>query len=411
MPHDHAAEIAAIIADPAFKMALATLDAEHERTVADIVALTEIPAPPFKEERRAAAYLDMLAAHGLAEVERDEIGNVMGLRRGEGNGGLIAVAAHLDTVFPEGTEVKVRREGTKLFAPGIGDDTRSLAVLLAFLRALDAAGIRTRRDLLIVGDVGEEGLGDLRGMRYLFTKGRYRDRIEAFISFDSPDMDKLVTIGVGSKRYQVVFRGPGGHSFQAFGLVNPAYAMSRAIVELGKIQVPQTPRTTFCASIVRGGSSVNAIPAEVSVDIDLRSESAAELAQLDKTFRAIVTAAVEEENTTRSTSDGRITAEIATIGDRPAGATPSDADIVRYAAAAVAAQGITVQEEASSTDANLPMSLGIPAIKIGSGGRGGRAHSVEEWIDVEKAESLRGMTAGLATILAVAGFIPAMPVS
>ncbi|MBV9977580.1 MAG: M20/M25/M40 family metallo-hydrolase [Hyphomicrobiales bacterium] len=403
---DHAAEVAAIMADPAFKVALATLEAEHERTVADIVALTEIPAPPFKEERRAAAYFDMLVAHGLDEVERDDVGNVTGLRRGEGNGGLVAVAGHLDTVFSEGTEVKVRREGTKLFAPGIGDDTRSLAVLLAFLRALDAAGIRTRRDLLIVGDVGEEGLGDLRGMRHLFTKGRYRDRVEAFITVDSPDMDKLVTIGVGSKRYQVVFRGPGGHSFQAFGLVNPAYAMSRAIVELGKIQAPQTPRTTFCASIVRGGSSVNAIPAEVSVDIDLRSESAAELAQLDKTFRAIVTSAVAEENTMRSTSDGKITAELVSIGDRPAGTTPPDADIVRYAVAALAAQGIAVQEEASSTDANLPMSLGIPAIKIGSGGRGGRAHSVEEWIDVEKAESLRGMAAGLATILAVAGFIP-----
>ena len=215
----------------------------------------------------------MLAAHGLAEVESDEVGNVMGLRRGEGNGGLVAVAAHLDTVFPEGTEVKVRREGTKLFAPGIGDDTRSLAVLLAFVRALDTAKIRTRRDLLFVGDVGEEGLGDLRGMRHLFTKGRYRDRIEAFITVDSPEMDKLVTAGVGSKRYRVVFRGPGGHSFQAFGIVNPAYAMSRAIVELGKMEVPQTPRTTFCASIIRGGTSINAIPAEVSVDIDLRSES------------------------------------------------------------------------------------------------------------------------------------------
>jgi acetylornithine deacetylase/succinyl-diaminopimelate desuccinylase-like protein len=409
MPPDHAAEIAAIMADPAFKTAVATLDAEHERTVADIVALTEIPAPPFKEDKRAAAYIDKLAAHGLDEVESDEVGNVMGLRRGEGNGGLVAVAAHLDTVFPEGTPVKVRREGTKLFAPGVGDDTRSLAVLLAFIRALDAAKIRTRRDLLFVGDVGEEGLGDLRGMRHLFGKGRYRDRIEAFITVDSPEMDKLVTTGVGSKRYRVVFRGPGGHSFQAFGIVNPAYAMGRAIVEIGKLKVPQKPRTTFCASIVRGGTSINAIPAEVSADIDLRSESAAELARLDEAFRAIVTAAVEEENAMRSTADGQIAAEIVAIGDRPAGRTSSDADIVRYAAAAISAQGIAVEEEASSTDANVPMSLAIPAIKIGSGGRGGRAHSPEEWIDVEKSESLRGMTAGLATILAVAGFVPEAP--
>lgn len=409
MPRDHAAEIAAIMAHPAFKTAVATLDAEHERMIADIITLTEIPAPPFKEDKRAAAYREMLAAHGLAEVESDEVGNVMGLRRGEGNGGLIAVAAHLDTVFPEGTDVKVRREGSKLFAPGVGDDTRSLAVLLAFVRALDTAGIRTRRDLLFIGDVGEEGLGDLRGMRHLFGKGRYRDRIEAFITVDSPDMDKLVTTGVGSKRYRVVFRGPGGHSFQAFGLVNPAYAMGRAVVDLGKIKVPQTPRTTFCASIVRGGTSINAIPAEVSVDIDLRSESAAELARLDDAFRAIVAAAVEEENATRSTIDGKVAAEIVAIGDRPAGRTPSDADIVRYARAAITGQGIAVEEEASSTDANVPMSLKIPAVKIGSGGRGGRAHSTEEWIDVEKAESLRGMTAGLATILAVAGFVPAGP--
>jgi acetylornithine deacetylase/succinyl-diaminopimelate desuccinylase-like protein len=203
-----------------------------------------------------------------------------------------------------------------------------------------------------------------------------------------------------------VFRGPGGHSFQAFGIVNPAYAMSRAIVELGRMKVPQTPRTTFCASIVRGGTSINAIPAEVSVDIDLRSESAAELARVDDAFRTIVAAAVEEENAARSTADGRIAAELVAVGDRPAGATPSNSDIVRYAAAAIAAQGIAAEEEASSTDANLPMSLGIPAIKMGSGGSGGRAHSLEEWIDVEKAESLRGMTAGLATILAVAGFLP-----
>jgi acetylornithine deacetylase/succinyl-diaminopimelate desuccinylase-like protein len=172
------------------------------------------------------------------------------------------------------------------------------------------------------------------------------------------------------------------------------------------MKVPQTPRTTFCASIVRGGTSINAIPAEVSVDIDLRSESAAELARVDDAFRTIVAAAVEEENAARSTADGRIAAELVAVGDRPAGATPSDADIVRYAAAAIAAQGIAAEEEASSTDANLPMSLGIPAIKIGSGGSGGRAHSLEEWIDVEKVESLRGMTAGLATILAVAGFLP-----
>ncbi len=196
----------AILADPRFRAAVATLEREHERTVADIITLTEIPSPPFGEEARAAQYLEMLRAHGLEDVERDAAGNVMGLRRGAGNGGLVVVAAHLDTVFPAGTDVRVRREGTKLFAPGVGDDTRSLAVILAFIRALDAAGIRTRSDLLFVGDVGEEGLGDLRGVRHLFTEGRYRDRIQAFFTVDSPEMDRVVTGGVGSKRYRVTLR-------------------------------------------------------------------------------------------------------------------------------------------------------------------------------------------------------------
>jgi tripeptide aminopeptidase len=402
---DHASEIAAITGHPAFKQAIEVLDAEHDRTVADIVTLTEIPSPPFKEEKRAAAYLEMLQAHGLEDVEQDAIGNVMGIRRGTGNGGLIVVAAHLDTVFPEGTDVTVRREGTKLYAPGIGDDTRSLAVLLAFIRAMDEAGIRTRSDILFLGDVGEEGLGDLRGVRHLFGKGRYRDRIAAFITVDSPRVDNIVVGGVGSKRYSVRFKGPGGHSFKAFGIVNPIYAMAQAVVELGRIQVPETPRTTFCASIVGGGTSVNAIPEEAWIDIDLRSESADELARLDTRCREIVAAAVDQENAARSTSEGAITVEIKTLGDRPAGNTPVDTDIVRYATAALEAHGFAPKHEASSTDANIPMSLGIPAIKIGSGGTGGRAHSLAEWIDVEKSASISGMTASLTTILATAGFI------
>jgi tripeptide aminopeptidase len=404
MQNNHAAEIAAIMSRPAFKKAVATLDAEHDRTVADIITLTEIPSPPFKEAKRAAAYLEMLRAHGLEDVEQDDIGNVMGLRRGTGNGKLMVVAAHLDTVFPEGTDVTVRREGTKLFAPGVGDDTRSLAVLLAFLRAMDAANIRTRSDILVVGDVGEEGLGDLRGVRHLFTKGRYRDKVEAFITVDSPEMDKIVVVGVGSKRYSVRFKGPGGHSFAAFGIVNPMYPMAQAMVEFGRIQVPTTPRTTFCVSIVGGGTSINAIPEETWIDIDLRSESAEELAKLDARCREIMTSAVEQENATRSTRLGAITLEIKAVGDRPAGNTPMNADIVQYATAAYQAHGFAPICAASSTDANIPMSLGIPAIKIGSGGTGGRAHSLAEWIDVEKTASVAGMSASLAVVLAVAGF-------
>jgi acetylornithine deacetylase/succinyl-diaminopimelate desuccinylase-like protein len=299
--------------------------------------------------------------------------------------------------------VRVRREGTKLFAPGVGDDTRSLAVNLAFIRAMDAAGIRTRADILFVGDVGEEGLGDLRGVRHLFHEGRHKERIQAFFTVDSPDVDRIVTGGIGSKRYRITFNGPGGHSFAAFGLVNPSYALARAALTLAELAAPADPQTTHCASVIGGGTSVNAIPNAVWMEVDLRSQSATELARLEAEFLAGVHDAVAAENTARSTREGPVTVEILPIGDRPAGHTAAGADIVQLATAAVAAHGYTPKHEYSSTDANIPMSLGIPAIKIGSGGRGGRAHSLEEWIDVEKGESLRGMSASLAAILAVAG--------
>ena len=395
--------VAAIAAHPAFAAARATLRAEHDRTVADIITLTEIPAPPFGEGPRAAAYLDMLRDHGLEEIEQDEVGNVMGRRRGFGNGGTLVVAAHLDTVFPAGTDVTVRREGTRLLAPGVGDDTRSLAVNLAFLRAMDAAGIRTRADILFVGDVGEEGAGDLRGVRHLFTAGRHAGKIDAFLTVDSPEVERIVTGGVGSRRYRVMFRGPGGHSFGAFGLVNPVYAMAAAAQGIGAIAVPRRPQTTHCVSIVGGGTSINAIPNEIRMEVDLRSRDAAELARLDAEFRRIVADAVAAENATRDTRDGAITATIIPIGDRPAGETDQASAIVQAATAAVSHHGYRVAYEDSSTDANIPMSLGIPALRIGSGGRGGRAHSLEEWIDVEPEESLRGMSASLLTILAVAG--------
>lgn len=391
--------IAAIRAASAYKSACDTMRAEHDRTVGDIVALTEIPSPPFGEEKRAAAYLEMLKAHGLEEVGQDEVGNVFGLRRGFGNGDIIVVAAHLDTVFPAGTDVRVRREGTKLFAPGVGDDTRSLAVNLGFLRAMDAAGIRTRHDILFVGDVGEEGLGDLRGIRHLFAHHPQRERIRAFFTVDSPEVDRIVTGGIGSRRYRVAFRGPGGHSFAAFGMVNPMYAMADAARTLAAIQVPREPVTTHCVSVVGGGTSINAIPEVVTMEVDLRSASLAELDKLDKAFLAGVDAAVAAENAAR---DGKITVELTRVGDRPAGHTPNGAPIARLAAAAVAAEGYSPSFEWSSTDANIPMSLGIPALRIGSGGKGGRAHSLEEWIDVEIEGSLRGMRASLATILAVA---------
>ncbi|WP_158742884.1 M20/M25/M40 family metallo-hydrolase [Acidisphaera sp. L21] len=396
-------QIRHVIDSAAFKTAAATLAAEHDRTVADIIDLTETPAPPFKERTRAEKWCAMAKAHGLEDVEIDEEGNVTGLRRGIGNGRLICIAAHLDTVFPEGTEVTVRREGTKLFAPGVGDDTRSLAVLLAWMRALDAAAIQTRNDILFVADVGEEGAGDLRGMRHLFGKGRYKDRISAFITVDSPEVDRIAIGGVGSKRYRVTFDGPGGHSYGAFGVVNPMFAMADATARFGKLVVPAKPKTTFSASVTGGGTSINAIPNSVWMEFDLRSESAAELAKLEAQFIVLLDRSVAAENAARSTANGPVTYTLTPIGDRPAGNTPEDSELVQLAHAAISAHGYQPRFVSSSTDANIAMSLGIPALRIGSGGTGGRGHSLEEWIDVEPTQSIRGMTAGLATVLAAAG--------
>lgn len=396
-------DMADIISSGAFGQAQEILRDQHDRFVDEIIELTQIPAPPFKEERRARAYEQKFRDLGLEDVHRDEIGNVLGIRRGRGNGQMIAVAAHLDTVFPEGTDCTVRRDGTRLFAPGVGDDTRGLAVLLAFIRALDGAGITTEQDLLFVGDVGEEGKGDLRGVRHLFTQGRYRDRIAGFFTVDGLKLEEITTRAVGSYRYRISFRGPGGHSLSAFGTVNPAYALGTLLEGMSRLQVPVSPQTTFCASTFGGGTSINAIPEEVWTEVDLRSEGQAELDSLDADLRGLVDRAVAAENARGDTSHGEIAAQIVQIGNRPAGGTPHETRIVQAAFAALPHFGFEPSTGSSSTDANIPMSLGIPAIRLGTGGDGGRAHSLEEWIDVDPEASLRGLYAGLATILGTAG--------
>jgi len=402
------ARVKRVQADPRFTAAMAAIDRDHDRLVSEIIMLTEIPAPPFKEDARGAAYMKMLREHGLIDVERDAEGNVMGIRKGTGGGPLIAIAAHLDTVFPEGTDVKVKRDGTRLSAPGIGDDTRSLAVLLAMIRAMDAAGIRTNSDILFIGDVGEEGLGDLRGVKHLFQKGRYKDQIKMFISMDGAGGgDDIVHGAVGSKRYRATFKGPGGHSYGAFGLVNPAFAMGNAIQKFAQMKVPESPKTTFNVGVMGGGTSVNSIPFESWMEVDMRSESPLELEKLETTFLMLMRQAAEEENAARRTTQGRVTADLKVIGDRPSGQTPPDSLIVQTAASAVRSMGMTPTFSFSSTDSNIPISMGIPAITIDSGGRGGRAHALDEWIDVEKTSSVRGIEAALLLLLGLAGLGPA----
>jgi acetylornithine deacetylase/succinyl-diaminopimelate desuccinylase-like protein len=396
--------VAKVRAGDGFKKALAVLDRDHDRMVQEIITLTQISAPPFKEAARGTAYLEMLRASGLTDVEQDEEGNVMGLRKGAGGGPLIAIAAHLDTVFPEGPVVKVTRDGERLSAPGIGDDTRSLAVLLAMIRAMNEAAIQTTSDILFIGNVGEEGQGDLRGVKHLFTKGKYKDRIKMFISVDGAGGGADITHGgVGSRRYRVAFKGPGGHSYGAFGLVSPAFAMSGAMARFGKLTVPATPKTTYSVGVVGGGTSVNSIPFETWMEIDMRSESRTELQKLDERFVSLINEAVQEENRARSVAQGPVTADLKIIGDRPSGETPVDSLIVQTAAASIRAAGGRPTFSWSSTDSNIPISLGIPAITVDSGGRGGRAHALDEWISVDKVPSLRGIEIALVTLLALAG--------
>ena len=391
-----------LVASARFKQAAAFIRTDYDRFVRELVTITEIPAPPFKEQRRAKAYLQLLREAGLIDVETDAEGNVMGLRKGTGGGPVLAVVAHLDTVFPEGTDVTVKRQGSRLMAPGIGDDSRGLALMLAVIRAMAAGKFETASDILFVGNVGEEGEGDLRGVKYLLRKGKYKDRIKQFVAIDGGDQRSITRGGVGSKRYRVGFTGPGGHSYGAFGLVNPAYAMAAAIARFADIQVPTRPKTTFNVGVVSGGTSVNSIPFAVSMDVDLRSESCAELDKLDATFTAIVKSAVEDENRARSVAQGRIDADLKVIGERPCGETSMQAPIVQTTTAIVKAFGLEPSYAFSSTDSNIPMSLGIPAVTIGRG-PGGRAHALDEWTDVEPKGVAQSIEVALAILLGVAG--------
>jgi acetylornithine deacetylase/succinyl-diaminopimelate desuccinylase-like protein len=393
-----------VASDPRLKIAEQFIRSDHDRIIREIISLTEIPAPPFMEGERARAFVSMLKEHGLTSVEIDSEGNAMGLRKGTGNGPLIAIAAHLDTVFPEGTKIKVKKEGTRLLAPGVGDDTRGLAVMLGIIRALDNAKIQTASDILFVGDVGEEGPGDLRGMKYLFEKGPYKNKIKMFVSLDGAgDGSELTTGALGSRRYRVTYKGPGGHSYGSFGLVNPAYALAGAMNRLSRIPVSSNPRTTFNVGVIGGGTSVNAIPNEAWMDVDLRSESPENLERLSDSFVVQMRAAADDENAVRSTVQGKVEVESKLIGERPSGSTPISSPIVQIASAVVMKFGMQPTHSIGSTDANIPISLHIPAITIDSGGNGGRAHSLDEWIDVEKNASVKGIHLVMTILVSLAG--------
>jgi acetylornithine deacetylase/succinyl-diaminopimelate desuccinylase-like protein len=387
----------------------AQLDSEYDRVIADLIRITETPAPPFKERARAELFAAMLRDAGLNDVTIDDEGNVLALRPGKQNSKVFVVSAHLDTVFPEGTPIKVTREGDRLMAPGIGDDSLGLASILAWVRLLEANRITTNQPILFVATVGEEGPGDLRGVRHLFTEGAYAGQIGAFMSIDNADAGRIVHAAVGSRRYRIAFNGPGGHSYGAFGIVNPMAAMAGAVRGIYAIQVPSDPKTTYAASVVSGGTSVNSIPNQILLEVDMRSGDPAVLAQLERAVLAAAQAAVEGENVARSTRAGSITLDPQLTGDRPAGTTPADQPMVSAALAASQAAGFAARLDESSTDSNIPMSLGIPAITIGTGAGGGRTHSVDEYLETGRERFVAGLSVGLGVILAQTQATPQTP--
>jgi acetylornithine deacetylase/succinyl-diaminopimelate desuccinylase-like protein len=388
----------ALLASPTLSKMLDDLKADDARTLAEQRVIAEIAAPPFQERARAEYCRKRFAELGLQETAIDAAGNVIGLRRGTAHGPKLVVSAHLDTVFPAGTDVTVTEDDGALRGAGIGDNARGLAALLSVLRMINTHGINTVGDLMWVATVGEEELGNLRGVKALFHD--HRD-IDGFVAIDGLKITRLINQATGSRRYQMIFKGPGGHSFAEFGRPSATHAMGRAIATISDLRPPSDPKTTFTVGTVSGGTSVNAIANEARMAIDIRSNSVAELRELESEVIAIVQAGVIDENKRWNTD--QIGVECTLIGDRPAGMTPENSPIVAAARRSLTA---TTGEPhialaASSTDANLPMSLGIPAVTIAGGGQGGNQHSRSEWF--KPVNSYFGPQNALLTALMLVG--------
>lgn len=389
--------------DPGMLEALRIAEEIDDWSLDLLIEITEIPAPPFMEEARGQRFAELLEELGADSVWTDEEGNVIGLREGRSGERQVAIGGHLDTVFPEGTDVTVRQVGDTLFAPGVGDDSRGLVVVLSVLRALEEAGIETEDDLLFVGVVGEEGLGDLRGMKYIYSdEGVYPD---AWIEVDGGGLAGIVSMGLGSVRYRPRFHGPGGHSWGAFGLVNPAHALGRGILlfqEVADTLTRSGARTSYNVGRLGGGTSVNAIPFEAWAEVDMRSESPESLARIEEVFVEAMNRALVEENALRRGGDP-LALDLEKIGDRPSGEMPASTPLVQRAMASTLLFDVEPSLGRSSTDSNVPIALGVPAVTIGRGGIGANGHAPDEyWINrdaylaVQRALLLTVAEAGLA---------------
>jgi len=372
-----------------------------ERTNDDLlIKLTEVPAPPFGEAKRAKLFAQLLKAAGLFDVTIDKVGNVIGVRPGsKKNGRRIALSAHLDTVFPIETDVTVKKEGDKLIAPGIGDNTRGLVTLLSVLKSIQHANIQTEETLLFIGNVGEEGLGDLRGIRHLFNESDIV--VDEIIVIDGGEQNRVITSGVGSHRYRVTFKGPGGHSWGAFGLSNPHHALGRTIAifdeKATKLQNSTIQKVSHNIGRIGGGTSVNSIPFESWFEVDMRSASQELINDMDAILKDSVKRAVKQENDERLKGD-KLTVELKSVGRRPAAKGNPDWALTKNTISALMYLGIKPSVRSSSTDASIPISLGIPALTISRGGKGSKAHSLDEyWIN--KDAHLATQTALLTLIM------------
>lgn len=403
-PHRAAsAQASAEFDSPHVRAALTWLK-EHVAAITETqIHLTEIPAPSFHEARRAEAVKALLESAGLA-VQIDKTGNVIGKLPGaapqNGQPDLVMISAHLDTVFPPGTTVKVRRDGERLVGPGISDNGAGLASLIALARVFQSAQLKPRHTILFVADVGEEGEGNLRGMRALVEE--YRQRLRAVLVLDGSSTDHVTTRALASRRLEATITGPGGHSWSDFGSPNPINALIRGAVRFINTKVPAAPRTTFNLGQVEGGTSVNSIPYEARLKVDIRSESDDELVRLDSAFRECIAAGVRDEmEAARDRSRGKLEFKIDTLGVRPSGELRPDSPLLAALRAADNFVGNQSRLERSSTDANIPLSVGIDAISIGAGGTGGGAHSLEEWYEPSGREM--GLQRAFLTLIAASG--------
>jgi tripeptide aminopeptidase len=392
-----AQDAARLADDPAVKAALDAARRNEPHFIDEQIRICEIPAPPFHEDVRGKELERLFQQAGLENVRIDKVGNVIGVRPGASAHPNFVLAAHLDTVFPEGTDVHVKREGSILKGPGIGDDCRGLVVMLGVIRALKDANVKTQGTITFVADVGEEGLGDLRGTKNLFDDS-LKGQIDKFVSIDGTGLS-VTNVGVGSYRYRVTFKGPGGHSFGAFGMANPIQAMGRAIAKIDAFEVPTTPKTTFNVGRVGGGTSVNAIPFECWMEVDMRSADKVSLEAVNTKYKAAVSEAIEEENR-RWKNRGPISVLNELVGLRPAGSTSADSAIVITATAVSKMFGFSGRLGEGSTDSNVPMNRNIPAITIGGGGMGTGAHGSDETFDT--TDSWRGTQRAVLLSIALA---------